>query len=885
MGNVKSTARPIQWQLFHQFFVDRYQGDPKGAKFYYLEGEPEDRVQASVGSMAFRTDGYENNTVYAKERGTGKTGWRVLADGGGSGEGGGDGVHIGYSADDVAWHEDLAAGDLYIRFVVAADRPAEDSNAWTPGRQFVGGAGAPGQPGPAGQGVPQGGHLADVLAKASSTDYDTTWLTLGPQLPLPSLPDVGKVAVVNAGGDGYELVTLTGGGTDTNDYVDDFVVGLVGQELTLTIERTGALPDLTQTVTLPAGGGGGLAPPGYGVPTYAEPHISNIQGTPTDGQAVIFEAATGHLIFGDVVGGGSGEENVKADWDEVDPSSDAFIQNKPTIPAAANDYVELAVLALAGQDLTLTLERTGALPDLVSTVTLPASGMGTAAAYNGARLGLTSNLTAQDFTSFAQLSWTHEVFDTDGWYDPGQPTRLTVPAGVTHAVFHAGFALHALSLGADVSFDISRNGHSTGVGYTGNSIAIGTIGRATITTGVIEVSEGDYFDVSLQVQGDTSVTLHQDGTFFSVHAASTGTGSGDVALAETQPDFFLAQLSLVTAVNLTATAQNLTNILASGIVANRGGFTVVSGTNSRDAVAVLIDGTYHIDADVHYIENSGTAARSVLYAHLQVRRAGVDIASLESTGSQYFRDTSVTGVGYATVAATWDLLAGDTIEVRLSEPYLVATTFDLAGRDSKISIVRLVGTPTATGGGGGGGGGGSGEDNVNANWDETDTASDAFILNKPSIPDPVGRTNVYEQVSDILQFSANIVLNKSIVNETITISAPGLLTQTVADAPLPPAHGRRPDGRRQDHARRSWRSPSHRDPGHLQRPSDQHLHGGWRHPASLADAQGGADLPLLRHPGALGQRRWKAGDAIRVRSRAARRSCLSGGGRLPQDAG
>ena len=36
---------PIQWQLFHQFFVDRYQGDPKGARFYYIEGEPEHRIR------------------------------------------------------------------------------------------------------------------------------------------------------------------------------------------------------------------------------------------------------------------------------------------------------------------------------------------------------------------------------------------------------------------------------------------------------------------------------------------------------------------------------------------------------------------------------------------------------------------------------------------------------------------------------------------------------------------------------------------------------------------------------------------------------------------------------------------------------------------------
>ena len=46
-----------------------------------------------------------------------------------------------------------------------------------------------------------------------------------------------------------------GGGTDTNDYVDDLALALSGQDLTVTLGRTGTLADLAQTVTLPAGGG------------------------------------------------------------------------------------------------------------------------------------------------------------------------------------------------------------------------------------------------------------------------------------------------------------------------------------------------------------------------------------------------------------------------------------------------------------------------------------------------------------------------------------------------------------------------------------------------------------------------------------------------------
>ena len=47
-----------------------------------------------------------------------------------------------------------------------------------------------------------------------------------------------------------------GTGTDTNDYVDTAALALSGQDLTLTLERTGSLADVTATVTLPAAAAG-----------------------------------------------------------------------------------------------------------------------------------------------------------------------------------------------------------------------------------------------------------------------------------------------------------------------------------------------------------------------------------------------------------------------------------------------------------------------------------------------------------------------------------------------------------------------------------------------------------------------------------------------------
>ena len=55
----------------------------------------------------------------------------------------------------------------------------------------------------------------------------------------------------------YQYAEVGGGGsgTDTNDYADSAALAVSGQDLSLTIGRTGSLADLTAMVTLPAGSG------------------------------------------------------------------------------------------------------------------------------------------------------------------------------------------------------------------------------------------------------------------------------------------------------------------------------------------------------------------------------------------------------------------------------------------------------------------------------------------------------------------------------------------------------------------------------------------------------------------------------------------------------
>ena len=87
-------------------------------------------------------------------------------------------------------------------------------------------------------------------------------------------------------------------------------------------------------------------------------------------------AATAHADIRTIIANlDLGEDNVQADWEEADGASDAFIQNKPTIPDP-DGVVDSVDLSLSGQTLTVTVERTVG-DDLSDSATLPSGGEGT----------------------------------------------------------------------------------------------------------------------------------------------------------------------------------------------------------------------------------------------------------------------------------------------------------------------------------------------------------------------------------------------------------------------------------------------------------------------------------------------------------------------------
>lgn len=146
--------------------------------------------------------------------------------------------------------------------------------------------------------------------------------------------------------------------------------------------------------------------------------------------------------------------------------------------------------------------------------------------FKGAMVNLAADATAQNYTSLTAISFDAELYDVGGWHDNAtNNTRLTVPAGVTKVRITAG-VLMQLGTASDWNSLVI---HKNGAGFTGGSgqntePGVLATKRNGFTTSVLDVVEGDYFELKFQVEADTSITINQ-GTTFSIQAVVTAAPS------------------------------------------------------------------------------------------------------------------------------------------------------------------------------------------------------------------------------------------------------------------------------------------------------------------------------------------------------------------------
>lgn len=144
--------------------------------------------------------------------------------------------------------------------------------------------------------------------------------------------------------------------------------------------------------------------------------------------------------------------------------------------------------------------------------------------YNGVALYKSADLTGQNFTGAAvAVSWDAEAYDTDGWHSPSvNPTRATVPPGVSIVNAVASLRLANINTGNFVNIAILKNGSADYVGVPQMSSEVSATGNFNFScTGIgIPCAPGDYFETFVLVETDTSVDIVAARSYFILQAAA-----------------------------------------------------------------------------------------------------------------------------------------------------------------------------------------------------------------------------------------------------------------------------------------------------------------------------------------------------------------------------
>ena len=119
--------------------------------------------------------------------------------------------------------------------------------------------------------------------------------------------------------------------------------------------------------------------------------------------------------------------------------------------------------------------------------------------FRGALLRRTTNFSVSTTGTYVAIPWQSAAYDSDGFWDVGQPTRLTVPGGVTKVRLVGN--LEWLTSPTNQLVEIRKNG-STVLGG-GAVIMRGDSGYSNqmrnLTSAVLPVSTGDWFELAVFV--------------------------------------------------------------------------------------------------------------------------------------------------------------------------------------------------------------------------------------------------------------------------------------------------------------------------------------------------------------------------------------------------
>lgn len=137
--------------------------------------------------------------------------------------------------------------------------------------------------------------------------------------------------------------------------------------------------------------------------------------------------------------------------------------------------------------------------------------------FRGALVKKNANQTGANYVGGANVAWDGESYDTSGFHDNvTNNSRLTVPSGVSRVRLGAQMRFTNGTAGEFSALTINKNG----LGYEGQPylvIASPTgAGSNQVSSPVLSVSPGDYFEANFQIQTDTSVDIQAGLSWFSI---------------------------------------------------------------------------------------------------------------------------------------------------------------------------------------------------------------------------------------------------------------------------------------------------------------------------------------------------------------------------------
>lgn len=181
----------------------------------------------------------------------------------------------------------------------------------------------------------------------------------------------------------------------------------------------------------------------------------------------------------------------------------------PVLNVSAGDYFELFLQVEADITVDVLANRSWFACEVIEYTTPRTT------AFGGARVRKAADLTGQNLTAGAVITWDTEDFDTHGFHDTSSNTsRITIPSGITKVMLTAALRINNIAASSVPRAFLTKNGTTTVVQISGHNPS--TSWGCNINSGPLAVSAGDYFEISFQNDTDTSVDITAVTSWFAV---------------------------------------------------------------------------------------------------------------------------------------------------------------------------------------------------------------------------------------------------------------------------------------------------------------------------------------------------------------------------------